>query len=414
MAPALEPASIGPLGGLRPDKTCITIGTRKVNRGESDDIENSPLVRDGPGGGDPLQVDSWPSVGGVLMRFESSTRPWWNRVSRSVQAVPSDLFALLGLLLVVNLAFRVPGFASATIAGARLQILLAIPTLLFVPGYVLVAIVFPGGSAEGIRHRDDYDPATLRSIDSIDLVERTALSFGMSVALLPLLGLVMAPTIGFGQLAVLGGLTVLLFGGIIFATIRRLRLPPSDRYAVQVRRSATDLRRSLTEPEATVRLANIVLIVGIIAAVGSVGYAVATPYQSGQSSTLYLVAENETGAQVAGGYPTNFTVGESQSLTVGVSNDEEREQPYTVVVAIERVQTNATEATITESQELDRLHPVVAAGETWTGEHTVTPDLVGENLRLHYYLYKGENAPSDPTPSGAYRDAYVWVNVTSL
>src|SRR5438034_9957229 len=54
---------------------------------------------------------------------------------------------------------------------------LAILLVLFVPGYVLTAALFPAS----------YDPAKL----DIDWIERIALSFGLSIAIVPLLGLLL-------------------------------------------------------------------------------------------------------------------------------------------------------------------------------------------------------------------------------
>lgn len=325
---------------------------------------------------------------------------------------PTDLAVILGLLVLVNVVFRVPGLRDATIAGARIQTLVAIPTLLFVPGYTLVAVLFPRDTDRGAGHREEDGLVGLQSVGSVDLVERTALSFGMSVALVPLFALAIGVGWGFSRRAVLTGLTALILIGVALAAIRRLRLPPADRYGLPVDQWAGDLRRGLLRPDSAVDgVTNLVLLLAVLAAVGAVGYAAATPYQSGPSSSLYLVTENETGVHVASGYPTDFTAGDGQSLIVGIQNDEERRQPYTIVVTVERVRTDATQTTVIESQELGRVHPTVPPGATWTNRHTVAPTLVGEDLRLHYYLYRGTNAPSNPDSSSAYRDVYIWIDV---
>src|SRR5660397_178940 len=51
-----------------------------------------------------------------------------------------------------------------------LRTLLGIPFILFMPGYTLIAALFPGK-------------------DDLDSIERIALSFGLSIAIVPLIGL---------------------------------------------------------------------------------------------------------------------------------------------------------------------------------------------------------------------------------
>ena len=346
------------------------------------------------------------------MKFETNDRSWWGQISRSVREFPVDLAAVLGLLVLVNVVYRIPGLSEMSVAGAQIQPLIGIPTLLFLPGYVLVALLFPGAAKTADEVRWNRSLRDIPTIDSIDFVERIALSFGMSIAFIPIFALALGSWWDFTLPVALTGLTAVLVAGVVLAAIVRLRLPTEDRYGVSIRQGTTRLRTGLFDADSGAeRIVNLVLVLAILTAVGAVGYAVATPYESGDSSLLYLASENETGVQTASGYPTNFTAGEAQPLTVGVKNDEERRQPYTVVVTLERVETDGTEATVVESTEIDRLHTVIPDGESATQSHNVVPTMVGDDLRLHYYLYKGESAPSDPGPDSAYRDVYIWIDV---
>ncbi len=322
---------------------------------------------------------------------------------------PVDLLAVLGFIVAVNVVFLIPALREATVFGASLRTAVGIPTLLFLPGYVLVSIAFPGTA----RHTAVEDGPAAESHDSIDLSERVALGFGMSVAFLPLFALALSSVWTLSASAVLTSLSVILVGGTCLAVIRRYRLPQPARFGRTIGQWTTVSDSfSLRSHSVPVQTSMLVLGLAFVLAVGSMGFAVATPYQSGQSSTFYLVTENETGTQLASDYPTNATAGTAESLTVGITNDEERRQPYTVVAALERVETDSSTTRVTETQELTRLSPVVDPDETWTGHHTVEPALVGENLRLHYYLYKGTTAPATPDSTTAYRDVYLWINVT--
>src|SRR5881396_2012584 len=104
---------------------------------------------------------------------------------------------------------------------------LAILLVLFVPGYVLTAALFPAS----------YDPAKLE----IDWIERIALSFGLSIAIVPLLGLLLTFT-PFGirftpivaTIAIFTTIARLTASGGYAAYWRSMRLHPNRRLSVTV------------------------------------------------------------------------------------------------------------------------------------------------------------------------------------
>jgi uncharacterized membrane protein len=75
--------------------------------------------------------------------------------------------------------------------------------------------------------------------------------------------------------------------------------------------------------------------------------------------------------------------------------------------------TNVTNVSVAvlEQAELQRFSQRVGANETWHRNHTVTPTLEGERLRLVYLLYMGA-PPDTPTTENAYREVHLWVNVS--
>jgi len=159
---------------------------------------------------------------------------------------------------------------------------------------------------------------------------------------------------------------------------------------------------------------NVLLVASILLAAGSVTYAVAVPKEGEQFTEFYLLTENESGDLVAAGYPTNMTRGQSASLVVGIGNQEHEQVEYTVVVELQRVEItdNATNVTVLDERELRRFTVDLAHNETWHNQHTVTPTMTGERLRLQYLLYRGE-PPADPTVENAYRELHLWVNVSA-
>lgn len=302
----------------------------------------------------------------------------------------------------VDLLFVV-GFVAATavvqlLGSPLLRRVLGLPFLLFVPGYVLVALLFPGAS-DAEQSIDDYRRRSAR----IDWAERLALSVGISVALLPIVGLLIAPA-GYSELTVVGGLAALVLLGVIGAAIRRSRLPPADRLRVPFPRSAPVGLGSATG------VANLVLVLGIVFAASSLAYAVAAPNEGETYSTLYIGTETESGELVASNYPSEFVVGEPQSLVVGVDNAEKRHVEYTVVVELQRVREEGDALTVVEEEELERFDLALDSGETWRRQHAIEPNLVGTDLRVQYLLYRG-SAPADASDESAYRTVSLWIDV---
>ncbi len=88
-----------------------------------------------------------------------------------------DLTGILLWLGIAVLTIYVPYLNESP-----LRIIFALPVVLFIPGYALIAALFPPGKEE------------------IDTLERVALSFGLSIAVVPLIGLALnyTPPGGYG------------------------------------------------------------------------------------------------------------------------------------------------------------------------------------------------------------------------
>jgi uncharacterized membrane protein len=197
------------------------------------------------------------------------------------------------------------------------------------------------------------------------------------------------------------------------AAVRRSDLPPEERFSVPYREWVAAGRAELLEPETRLDGAlNVLLVVSLVLAVSSVGYAVAVPNQGEQFSEFYLLTEDADGELVADDYPTAFTAGEPQSLYVGIGNQEHESVQYTVVVTIQDVAFENNESRVLEEQRLRTFETTVQHNETWQLNHSVAPTLVGERLRLTYLLYKTQ-PPQRPTVNNAYREVHLWVNVTA-
>jgi hypothetical protein len=70
------------------------------------------------------------------------------------------------------------------------------------------------------------------------------------------------------------------------------------------------------------------------------------------------------------------------------------------------------DAQVIETAELNRTSVATAAGERTFRTQTVRPTLVGEDLRLGFYLYRGD-VPDRVRADTSYRHLHVWVTVQS-
>jgi uncharacterized membrane protein len=296
-----------------------------------------------------------------------------------------------------------------------LRILFGLPLVLFVPGYALIGALFPeaGGGPTPAEESPAEESEGERS--GIDGIERVALSFGLSIAVVPLVGLVLNFTPwGIRLVPIMVSISGLTLGLTAVAARRRQALPESERFHVPYRAWLETARRELLEPDTRTDAAlNVLLAISVVLAVTSVGYAVAVPKQGESFSELYLLTETDEGELVADDYPTEFTRGEGRPLIVGIGNQEHEQVNYTLVVELHRVEFTANNTTrVTEDRTLRQFRVRLAHNETRHLQHTVTPTMTGVRLRLTYVLYKGE-PPAQPTIANSYRENHLWVNVSA-
>ncbi|WP_255150054.1 DUF1616 domain-containing protein [Halorarius halobius] len=328
-----------------------------------------------------------------------------------LRSVPADLAAVIALVLVTLGAVFLP-----VVSETPLRVVVGLPFVLFVPGYAFIAALFPEAGAGPVGDASGPDDEPVETLDDggIDGIERVALSFGTSIAIVPLIGLVLNFTPwGIRLVPIMvsvSGFTLLAAG---VGVHRRNELPADEQFHVPYREWLAAGREELFDPETRIDGAlNVLLVVSILLAVSSVGYAVAVPKQGEQFTELYLLTESDDGDLVADDYPQNFTAGEPQSLYVGVGNNEHRTVDYSVVVAIQNVTFENNESRVLQEERLRTFETTLAHNETWQLNHTVAPTLTGDDLRLTYFLYKGDPA-ANPTVDNAYREVHLWVNVST-
>ncbi len=369
------------------------------------------------------------------------SRSLWLLLPRPVRALPADLAATVLLVGATNVVVFAP-----VIRDTPLRVPVGLAFVLFVPGYAFVAALFPeaGGSpgsaaagSEADGHEvdegdfpgdGDAEPergsaggpppeadgflGTARS--GIDGIERVALAFGLSIAVVPLIGLVLNFTPwGIRLVPIVLAVSGFTLAATAVAAYRRWQLPPADRFRVPYRAWLGAGRSELFDPDTRVDAAlNVLLVVSLLLATGSVVYAVAVPPQGEQFSELYILTEDDD-ELVAAGYPTEFVRGERSELVVGVGNNEHRTAEYTVVVVEQALEGTGNESTVTEQRPLNRFEVTLAHNETWQHTHEVAPTIAGNDTRLVWLLYVDEDPPTNPDADTAPYSVHLWVDVAA-
>jgi len=283
---------------------------------------------------------------------------------------------------------------------SELRLFAMVPLVLFLPGYALVSTLFPTDKRSANRTAATAAEARPRGIDGI---ERMGLAFVLSLAIVPLIVLVL-PVTDWGLsaqsiAAAFAAVTVVLAQ---LGVVRRVRTPDTERFTVAPIASLGRLRN------AGVTASSVVLVIAIGTAVSALFVGVLLPVSAGGYTELALYSETDDGEVVAGELPSDVAPGTSIPITIAIENHEGTQQDYTVVIQQQVLEDDA----VVERTELQRLNTTVADGTTARSERSVTPTVAAnETVRISVLLYHDE-PPATPTNENAAEETHFWVNVT--
>lgn len=245
-----------------------------------------------------------------------------------------------------------------------LRIIFGLPLLLFLPGYSLIAMLFP-------RHND------------LDVYDCIALSFGLSVIVVSLLGLVLNYTpFGIRLTSVLFALSTFTISLSVIAWIRRLKLTDEERFRVPFDRL---LKFNLGQNKLDKTL-SIVLIAALIFSFTTLFYALVIPNSGERFTEFYILGSND----LATDYPTDLKIGEKGELIIGVVNHEYDNITYRIVVNF-------------NDRQIYDYHVFLIDTEMWETTFTILASEKGENQKLEFLLYKNHEV---------YRTLHLWINIT--
>ena len=277
-----------------------------------------------------------------------------------------------------------------------IRVLLALPLVLFIPGYALIAALFP-------------------TDEDLDLIERIALSFGLSIAVVPLIGLGLNYTPwGIRLDPIVISLSLFTIIMVLIAQGRRAMTDPDDRYRFPADEIMAGIREEFfpTEGNRTDKILSIVLLISIIAAIGTTIFVIAFPKEGEKFTEFYILGEK----RMAADYPDRLFIGEEYPMYIGVGNHEYRNVSYTIEVHQITMETDESGnvSYITRMNMTDRLSVAVPHNETVTLPYNLTAADKGYN-RIEFLLFN-ESVP-DRSVWGmerinqSYRDLHLWVKV---
>jgi uncharacterized membrane protein len=294
--------------------------------------------------------------------------------------------------------------------NATLRIIFGLPAILFIPGYVLIFSLFP----------------TKNMGKGIDIIERIALSFGLSIAIVPLIGLALNYTIwGIRLVPILSSLTVFILGMACIGLYRFIKTEPDERFiisfTVSFPKEESRLDKALT----------IILIIVILVAVTALVYVIITPKTGEQFTEFYILGP--TG--LADDYPSNLQKDENTTVIVGIVNHEYRQIKYTVEVWLIHQTMNYNELLKQNETTIDEmwfinsttitLNHTVADIESrwqpqWEKQYTLSLNKTGTyklaflltiNNTEHYNPHRNYADISQEKISNAYRSVHLWITI---
>jgi uncharacterized membrane protein len=277
------------------------------------------------------------------------------------------VIALFGLLLLALIAFGVQGLPAPL---AILRLLLGLAYVLFVPGYVLQAALFP------------------RAAD-LDGPERLALSFGLSVAAVPPLALLLDQLpwgLRLWPIVVAQGLFIAACSVIALWRRRSLPLEERPRFDLDL-----DLRGWWADQDRLGRLLYGLLAAAFLLALISAATILFLPRPDESLTEFYILGPGG----LAEDFPRQAAPSQSLSVTVGIANHEGSAITYHLEVRL-------------GEQRLNQVGPIsLEDGQVWQQAVEYALPGPGADQQVDFLLYR--DAPSGQAEP--YRRLRLWIDV---
>jgi len=292
-----------------------------------------------------------------------------------------------------------------------IRMIIGLPFLLFIPGYILIFVLFP----------------TKKTNKGINVLERISLSFGLSLAIVTLIGLALNYTpqgIRLGPILLSIFFFILSIGSI--GVYRWSKTTHDERYIISIHISFPQSKHTLD------KALLLLLITSILIATASFIYIGITPPTAEKFTEFYLLGPEGKAEQ----YSQNISLGENVQGIIGIGNHEYRTVNYTVEIWLlnQTITYNETEQKndtiihnmwFIDTQQVMLPHVEIKLDDPWTPQweyNYIFPINKQGTFALTFLLYTtlAENYSNEidykdtaeEKINNAYRELHLWITVS--
>jgi uncharacterized membrane protein len=252
------------------------------------------------------------------------------------------------------------------------RIVLGLPVALLFPGYSLISVLSP-------------------KKEILNNIERMAISFGLSLAIVPIIGLIIDYTpwkLSLNSILYSVAGFVLLFSVIAF--LRQLKLANEEKPSIHFDFTWWNSQKAIE------KILSVILIFAAIGTIGVLFYVIAVPNTSSTYTEFYML--NEEGS--TNDYPSEIDQGDTGIVTLYIINHEQCDITYRIDITIDENTGDSISPVVLQSIDLISLENE----EKYETLAEFRPQNAGDDQKVEFLLYTNES--SDP-----YMQLSIWVNV---
>jgi uncharacterized membrane protein len=253
-----------------------------------------------------------------------------------------------------------------------IRIILGIPFLLFIPGFALLSALIPRKEPKHI-------------------VETITLSFVLSLAVDPLLGLIINYTPwGIRLDTVLYSISIFVFICLVIARIRIHNLPAVLQGPKEQVVNSDEVKQPFFVSGARNTVLTVIMVIACAGALGLVLYFIMTP-KSQEGFTSFYIEQQQTNPDSS---LMQLKVGEEAKVAVAINNEEEIQSSYRIEVLV-------------NGDKSGEVGPIeLAWKQEWHGDVSFTPTTASRQ-KIELVLYRNDGiAPY-------FKPLYFWIDVSN-
>ncbi len=299
-------------------------------------------------------------------KIEAKSNSKTEKVKNIYPSFVSKDLLLIFITTILAIVFVVYPKLNDTIIRTMLGLLL----ILFIPGYSLITALFP-------------------KKDDLDGIERAALSFGLSIAVTPLIGFILNYTQwGIHLTPILISLSAFTLIVLLMAFIRRRRVPEGEKFYVDFSGFGSSIKEKFKGESKTSKVLSVILIITILLAISTTVFIILKPKHGESFTEFYILGPNGK----ASDYPTNLTIGQNGTVIIGVVNHEYQTANYELVVSSNGTVMSQQNITLTNGNQTQIPYSFTAGSAGYKN--------------IEFLLYKL------PDTTNVYRSLHLYVNMT--